>query len=93
MAPRLSGVGFPEGQPAKEPGINAAGRLWGPSRRRFWLVIREDGHMVTARQEPRLVLISADCDDGHLVLEAGDMERISVPVKLPKTNPVRNCRY
>lgn len=49
--------------------------------------------MVTARQEPRLVLISATCENGDLVLEAGDMEKISVPVKLSKKNPVRNCRY
>lgn len=96
----MSGVCFPEGlgrstcrASAAEPGINAVGRLCAPSRRRFWLVIREDGHMVTARQEPRLVLISADCENGHLILEAGDMEKISVPVKLPKKNPVLNCRY
>uniref|UniRef100_A0A8C0ZFJ6 Mitochondrial amidoxime reducing component 1 n=2 Tax=Cyanistes caeruleus TaxID=156563 RepID=A0A8C0ZFJ6_CYACU len=74
------------------PRTNAVGRPCAPSHRRFWLVIREDGHMVTARQEPRLVLVSANCDDGHLVLEARDMERISVPVKLPEKNPVRNCR-
>ncbi|OWK57772.1 Mitochondrial amidoxime reducing component 2 [Lonchura striata] len=64
----------------------------GEMRDRFWLVVREDGHMVTARQEPRLVLISARCESGNLILEAGDMEKISVPVKLPKKNPVHNCR-
>ncbi|NWW41389.1 MARC2 protein, partial [Panurus biarmicus] len=72
--------------------VTPMGLRSGDLRDRFWLVIREDGHMVTARQEPRLVLISADLDDGHLILEAGDMERIGVPVKLPEKNPVRNCR-
>ncbi|XP_054484918.1 mitochondrial amidoxime reducing component 2 [Agelaius phoeniceus] len=72
--------------------VTPMGLRSGELRDRFWLVIREDGHMVTARQEPRLVLVSAICENGHLVLEAGDMEKISVPVKLSKKNPVRNCR-
>lgn len=63
------------------------------SRYRFWLVTKEDGHMVTARQEPRLVLISVSCEDGQLALEAPEMKRLCVPVKLPRKNPVRNCRY
>lgn len=64
-----------------------------PSRYRFWLVTKEDGHMVTARQEPRLVLISVSCENGHLTLEAPEMKMLCVPVKLPRKNPVRNCRY
>ncbi|RMC12362.1 hypothetical protein DUI87_09877 [Hirundo rustica rustica] len=72
--------------------VTPMGLRSGDLRDRFWLVVREDGHMVTARQEPRLVLVSADCENGHLILEAGDMERISVPVNLPKKNPIRNCR-
>ncbi|XP_009871235.1 PREDICTED: mitochondrial amidoxime reducing component 2-like, partial [Apaloderma vittatum] len=58
----------------------------------FWLVIKEDGHMVTARQEPRLVLISVGSENGHLTLEAPEMKKLSVPVKLPRKNPVYNCR-
>ncbi|XP_077196079.1 mitochondrial amidoxime reducing component 2-like [Paroedura picta] len=59
---------------------------------RFWLVIREDGHMVTARQEPRLVLISVACENGNLILNAPEMKELSIPVKLPGGNPVKNCR-
>ncbi|XP_039424639.1 mitochondrial amidoxime reducing component 2 [Corvus cornix cornix] len=72
--------------------VTPMGLRCGELRDRFWLVIREDGHMVTARQEPRLVLISVSCEDGHLTLEAADMEKMRVPVKLPEKNPVRNCR-
>ncbi|KFW08603.1 hypothetical protein N326_10447, partial [Eurypyga helias] len=61
-------------------------------RDRFWLVIKEDGRMVTARQEPRLVLVSVSCEDGHLVLDAPEMERVCLPIKLPRKNPVHNCR-
>lgn len=64
----------------------------GDMRDRVWLVITEDGHMVTARQEPRLVLISVNCEDGYLMLNASDMKELRVPIKLPKKNPVHNCR-
>ncbi|OPJ72252.1 mitochondrial amidoxime reducing component 2 [Patagioenas fasciata monilis] len=64
----------------------------GELRDRFWLVTKEDGHMVTARQEPRLVLISVGSEDGYLTLEAPEMKKVCVPVKLPRKNPVRNCR-
>lgn len=53
---------------------------------------KEDGHMVTARQEPRLVLISVGSEDGCLTLEAPEMKKVCVPVKLPRKNPVLNCR-
>lgn len=49
--------------------------------------------MVTARQEPRLVLIYVGSEDGCLTLEAPEMKKVCVPVKLPRKNPVRNCRY
>lgn len=49
--------------------------------------------MVTARQEPRLVLISVGSEDGCLTLEAPEMKKVCVPVKLPRKNPVLNCRY
>lgn len=49
--------------------------------------------MVTARQEPRLVLISVSSENGHLTLEAPEMKKLNVPVKLPRKNPVLNCRY
>ncbi|KAL8185441.1 UNVERIFIED_CONTAM: hypothetical protein K2H54_051668 [Gekko kuhli] len=48
--------------------------------------------MVTARQEPRLVLVSVACENGHLILNAPEMKELSIPVKLPEENPVKNCR-
>ncbi|OXB77931.1 UNVERIFIED_CONTAM: hypothetical protein H355_015217 [Colinus virginianus] len=64
----------------------------GEMRDRFWLVVKEDGHMVTARQEPRLVLISPGCENGYLTLSAQGMKKLCLPVKLPRKNPVQNCR-
>lgn len=49
--------------------------------------------MVTARQEPRLVLVSVGCENGCLALSAPGMEPLRLPVRLPRKNPVRNCRY
>lgn len=59
---------------------------------RFWLVIKEDGHMVTARQEPRLVLVSVNCENGLLILNAPEMKELSIPITAPKNNPVKTCR-
>ncbi|XP_074078815.1 mitochondrial amidoxime reducing component 2 [Macrotis lagotis] len=64
----------------------------GHLRDRFWLVIKEDGHMVTARQEPRLVLVSITWANDQMTLSAPDMNELVVPKKLPSTNPIRNCR-
>ncbi|XP_027751991.1 mitochondrial amidoxime reducing component 2-like [Empidonax traillii] len=72
--------------------VTPMGLRSGDMRDRFWLVITEDGHMVTARQEPRLVLISVGCDSGHLTFDAPDMEKLCVPVNVPGKNPVHNCR-
>ncbi|XP_043913716.1 mitochondrial amidoxime reducing component 2-like [Protopterus annectens] len=64
----------------------------GEIKDRHWIVIKEDGHQVTGRQEPRLVLLTASCKDGHLFLNAPDMPEMIIPTKLPKSNPVKNCR-
>ncbi|XP_072503893.1 mitochondrial amidoxime reducing component 2 [Notamacropus eugenii] len=64
----------------------------GNLRDRFWLVIKEDGHMVTARQEPRLVLITTTWNDDQMTLSAPDMDDLVVPRKLSSTNAVRDCR-
>uniref|UniRef100_G1PWM7 Mitochondrial amidoxime reducing component 2 n=1 Tax=Myotis lucifugus TaxID=59463 RepID=G1PWM7_MYOLU len=60
--------------------------------RRFWLVIKEDGHMVTARQEPRLVLVSIAYEDDCLVFRAPGAEQLVLPSKLPSSNAVHDCR-
>ncbi|KAM4679604.1 mitochondrial amidoxime reducing component 2-like [Amazona ochrocephala] len=72
--------------------VTPMGLRSGELRDRFWLVTKEDGHMVTARQEPRLILISVSCEDGHLTLEAPEMKKLCLPVKLPRKNRVVNCR-
>ncbi|KAF5914049.1 hypothetical protein HPG69_010208, partial [Diceros bicornis minor] len=58
----------------------------------FWLVIKEDGHMVTARQEPRLVLVSITYEDDRLILRAPSMDQLVLPSKLPSSNEVHDCR-
>lgn len=58
---------------------------------RHWLVVTEDGHMVTARQEPRLVLVSLTCEGGRVCLNGPNMEELRFPVKQPE-NPVMDCR-
>ncbi|XP_033000627.1 mitochondrial amidoxime reducing component 2-like [Lacerta agilis] len=59
---------------------------------RCWLVKTEDGHTVTARQEPRLVLISVTSENGCLTLRAPEMKDLRIPVQLSVKNPVQNCR-
>ncbi|XP_055966661.1 mitochondrial amidoxime-reducing component 1 [Sorex fumeus] len=64
----------------------------GHLRDRFWLVINEKGNMVTARQEPRLVLISLTCDGDTLTLSAAYTADLRLPAKTPSTNALRACR-
>uniref|UniRef100_A0A8C0SR72 Mitochondrial amidoxime reducing component 2 n=2 Tax=Canis lupus familiaris TaxID=9615 RepID=A0A8C0SR72_CANLF len=70
----------------------ALGLRCGHLRDRFWLVIKEDGHMVTARQEPRLVLVSITCEGECLMLKAPGMDQLVLPSKLPPSNKVHDCR-
>uniref|UniRef100_H3CYW2 Mitochondrial amidoxime reducing component 1 n=1 Tax=Tetraodon nigroviridis TaxID=99883 RepID=H3CYW2_TETNG len=58
---------------------------------RHWLVVTDDGHMVTGRQEPRLVLVSLTCQGGRVRLSGPDMEDLQVPIHQPE-NPVISCR-
>ncbi|XP_066094087.1 mitochondrial amidoxime reducing component 2 isoform X2 [Saccopteryx bilineata] len=64
----------------------------GHLRDRFWLVVKEDGHMVTARQEPRLVLVSVTYEDDRLILRAPGMDQLVLPSKLPSSNILHDCR-
>lgn len=59
---------------------------------RFWLVINEAGNMVTARQEPRLVLVSLTCEGDTLTLSAAYTPDLVLPIETPATNPVLKCR-
>ncbi|KAK9534260.1 hypothetical protein VZT92_009316 [Zoarces viviparus] len=58
---------------------------------RHWLVVTEDGHMVTGRQQPRLVLVSLSCEGGQVRLNGPDMEELSFPIK-HSDNAVTACR-
>ncbi|XP_073536481.1 mitochondrial amidoxime-reducing component 1-like isoform X2 [Phyllobates terribilis] len=59
---------------------------------RHWLVVNEEGQMVTGRQEPKIVLIAVTGTGDSLCLEAPGMEKIFVPVAQPKSNKILNCR-
>lgn len=48
--------------------------------------------MVTARQEPRLVLVSLTCKGGHAYLNGPDMEELKFPVTQPD-KAVLDCRF
>ncbi|XP_076120272.1 mitochondrial amidoxime-reducing component 1-like [Alosa pseudoharengus] len=63
----------------------------GELRDRHWLVITEDGRMVTARQEPRLVLVTMTAEGGDICLNAPDMEELKVPQHQPNNN-ILNCK-
>lgn len=67
------------------------GLKFGELQDRHWLVVTDDGHMVTGRQEPRLVLVSLTCEGGQVCLNGPDMEELRFPVKQPD-NRIINCR-
>ncbi|XP_006869777.1 PREDICTED: MOSC domain-containing protein 1, mitochondrial [Chrysochloris asiatica] len=75
-----------------EAECTALGLRSGHLRDRFWLVINEDRNMVTARQEPRLVLMSLTCDGDSLILSAAYTKDLLLPIKTPTTNAVHTCR-
>ncbi|XP_075386587.1 mitochondrial amidoxime reducing component 2 [Tenrec ecaudatus] len=70
----------------------AMGLRSGHLRDRFWLVVKEDGHMVTARQEPRLVLVSITYENNCLILKAPGMDQLVLATKLPSSNSIQDCR-
>ncbi|XP_041668361.1 mitochondrial amidoxime-reducing component 1 [Cheilinus undulatus] len=67
------------------------GLKFGELQDRHWLVVTEDGHMVTGRQQPRLVLVSLTCEGVHVCLNGPNMEELRFPVRQPD-NAVINCR-
>ncbi|XP_035953533.1 mitochondrial amidoxime reducing component 2-like [Halichoerus grypus] len=81
-----------KGVPVSAAECTALGLRCGHLRDRFWLVIKEDGHMVTARQEPRLVLVSITCEGDRLILRAPGMDQLALPSKLPFSNKLCDCR-
>ncbi|XP_059944635.1 mitochondrial amidoxime reducing component 2 [Mesoplodon densirostris] len=81
-----------KGVSVKAAECTALGLRSGHLRDRFWLVIKEDGHMVTARQEPRLVLVSTTYEDDCLILRAPGMDQLVLPTKLHSSNKIHDCR-
>lgn len=81
-----------KGVPVSEAQCTALGLCSGDLRDRFWLVIKEDGHMVTARQEPRLVLVSITCEGDRLVFRAPGVDPLVLQSKLPSSNALHDCR-
>lgn len=67
------------------------GFKFGDLQDRHWLVVTEDGHMVTGRQEPRLVLVSLTCDGGQVCLNGPNMDEVRFPLKQPD-NRIMDCR-
>ncbi|XP_029981738.1 mitochondrial amidoxime-reducing component 1 isoform X2 [Sphaeramia orbicularis] len=67
------------------------GLKFGELRDRHWLVVTEDGHMVTGRQQPRLVLVSLTCEGGQVCLNGPGMEELKFPLTQPE-NSVMDCR-
>ncbi|XP_068922094.1 mitochondrial amidoxime-reducing component 1-like isoform X1 [Petaurus breviceps papuanus] len=81
-----------KGVPVNEAECTEMGLRSGHLRDRFWLIINENGNMVTARQEPRLVLISLTCENDSLILSAAYTQDLILPIKAPTTNAVLKCR-
>nr|XP_058918537.1 mitochondrial amidoxime-reducing component 1 isoform X2 [Kogia breviceps] len=81
-----------KGVSVKAAECTALGLRSGHLRDRFWLVINKEGNMVTARQEPRLVLISPTCEGDTLTLSAAYTKDLRLPIKTPTTNAVHKCR-
>ncbi|XP_047467890.1 mitochondrial amidoxime-reducing component 1 [Mugil cephalus] len=77
--------------PVAEAECQKMGLKFGELQDRHWLVVTEDGHMVTARQEPRLVLVSLNCERGQASLNGPNMEELRFPIEQPN-NPIIGCR-
>ncbi|XP_054836305.1 mitochondrial amidoxime reducing component 2-like [Eublepharis macularius] len=73
--------------------VTELGLRKGDLRDRCWTVIKEDGCILSAKQKPRLVLVSVSYESGYLTLSAPGMKTLSIPVKLPVTNSICNCSH
>ncbi|KAL7380954.1 hypothetical protein ABVT39_026399 [Epinephelus coioides] len=67
------------------------GLKFGELQDRHWLVVTEDGHRVTGKLHPRLVLVSLTCDGAHVCLNGPNMEELRFPIKQPG-NAIIDCR-
>ncbi|XP_034432788.1 mitochondrial amidoxime-reducing component 1 isoform X1 [Hippoglossus hippoglossus] len=67
------------------------GLKFGHMQDRHWLVVTDDSHMVTGRQEPALVLVALTCEGAQVCLNGPNMEELRFPVKQPDNN-IKDCR-
>ncbi|KAG8443784.1 hypothetical protein GDO86_009097 [Hymenochirus boettgeri] len=81
-----------KGVPIMEAECSVHGLRNGPLRDRYWAVSNEEKTVVSARHEPKLVLINSSCDNGFLTLSAPEMDNLSIPLKLPSTNEIVTTR-
>ncbi|CAI9607402.1 unnamed protein product [Staurois parvus] len=81
-----------KGIPLQEAECREYGLKNGEFSDRHWLVVKEDKVHVTARQEPRMVLITLTCHKGHLTLSAPGMNKLDIPLKLPTRNSIFTCK-
>src|SRR5258708_40301839 len=61
----------------------AFGGPWGVAGARRWVVVEGDGRFVTAREHPRLVLVTPTLDGGVIRLAAPGLPDLVVPVPDP----------
>ncbi|KAM6467608.1 mitochondrial amidoxime reducing component 2-like [Liasis olivaceus] len=82
------------GVAVKRAEMTTLGLRSGKLRDRCWTVIKEDGHMVSAKKIPHIVLVTVSCEDDYLILNAPGMKTLQIPIELPRTNSIWNCtRY
>ncbi|KAE8600451.1 hypothetical protein XENTR_v10013255 [Xenopus tropicalis] len=81
-----------KGVPLPEAECSVHGLRNGLLRDRHWAVSNEEKTVVSARHEPRLVLINSSSDQGFLTLSAPEMEDLKVPLTHPSTNEVVTSR-
>ncbi|XP_040207351.1 mitochondrial amidoxime reducing component 2-like [Rana temporaria] len=81
-----------KGIPLQEAECRDYGLKNGELSDRHWLVVKEDKVHVTARQEPRMVLITVTCDKGYLTISAPGMDKLEIPLKLPTRNSIFTCK-
>jgi uncharacterized protein len=53
---------------------------WGLAGDRRWMVVDDSGHVVTARDYPRLVLVTPSLGGDHITLASPDLPSLIVPV-------------
>ncbi|XP_034419598.1 mitochondrial amidoxime-reducing component 1 [Cyclopterus lumpus] len=63
----------------------------GDMQDRHWMVVTEDGHMVTGRQQPSMVLVSLTSQRGQVCLNGPNMEELRFPIK-QSDNAIIDCR-